>query len=78
VVGRLLDAIYEAGPTELFLELMLSITARVMLEKAMCFHVDTTSISVQGEYALGLSEEPYEADHFVRRRPLRTKKASSM
>jgi len=50
VLGRALDRIYEAGPTELFLELLISILPQVNRGEDMRFHVDTTSMSVYGQY----------------------------
>jgi len=49
VMGRCLDRIYEAGPTELFLELFISILPQVSRGEDMRFHVDTTSMSVYSQ-----------------------------
>ena len=51
VMGRCLDRIYETGPTELFLELLISILPQVSRGEDMRFHVDTTSMSVYSQHA---------------------------
>lgn len=66
VIGRALDAIYEAGPTELFLELLISILPVVSLGEDMRFHVDTTSISVYGQYKSDGEEEKEEEPRPIR------------
>jgi transposase len=59
VIGRSLDAIYEYGATELFLELILEILPQLTQGKDQRFHADTTSISLYGDYTFE-SEETEE------------------
>ncbi len=50
VIGRLLDQIYEYGPTQLFTDLVTQMFT-VYHEHAKICHVDTTNFSVHGRYA---------------------------
>ena len=61
VIGRSLDAIYEYGATELFLELILEILPEITQGKDQRFHADTTSISLYVDY----TEESEEVEEEV-------------
>jgi transposase len=56
-LGRVLDQLYEAGITPLFMKVALQAVQRFGINIEQC-HLDSTSISVEGEYAWSTVTKP--------------------
>lgn len=50
LVGRALDRLYENDPTKIFMHVAFAVTRKFNIQRKTC-HLDTTTMSVHGEYA---------------------------